>query len=317
MKKYIYIFSAALAMAACNNEEINVPGINGDDVEVKFDSNLEKFNSFVVSRLSATSFDENDEVAIYASGTGELPFTGKKTFTADASGTLAADGVKYKSEEEISFTAIYPASLCGEDESSLPQSITLSLSGDEGNQSLPDLIYATATGSKANPTATFNFERKCAKISVAVKKNGSVNLEDAELYVKVITGGTFELASQTVTATGTDAVDLELPLNEVEAFGDTYGSTIVAPQTLQAGDCIGIKLAGTETAKYATLDEALTLAAGNQYMFNITASGSSTEPESVEISIAGSIEETPWSDGGTTVDDIEMNDTAATDNGAE
>lgn len=293
MKNLTYIFAATLFMVACNNEEISSLQ-DGKNLEVKFTSNLTDYDSQVVSRLSGASFDQGDQVAIWASSTGIAPFTGKKVLTAGADGKLSStEKFTYQDDKEVSFSALYPASLCAED--SKPESITLKVEEDgNGYQSLPDLIYATATGSTADPNVNFMFKRQLAKVCVAVKNEG-VDLTDAKVFVKAKSGGVFNLTDVAVTVPADAQVqDYKIPLVTVDDFNQNtnYGSTIVAPQTLEGG-CIGIKLKEQET-KYVSFPS-IVLDRAKKYIFNITTK--KINEGDVEISIDSQVYETPWEVG--------------------
>ena len=304
MKNLTYIFAATLFMVACNNEEISSLQ-DGKNLEVKFTSNLTDYDSQVVSRLSGASFDKGDQVAIWASSEGEAPFTGREILTAGADGKLSStEKFTYKDDNEVSFSALYPASLCAED--SKPESITLNVEKDEkGYQSLPDLIYATATGSTADPNVSFMFKRQLAKVCVAVKNEG-VDLEGAEVFVKAKSGGVFNLTDVAVTVPADAQVqDYKIPLVPVTDFNQNtnYGSTIVAPQTLE-GECIGIKLKDQET-KYVSFPS-IVLDRAKKYIFNITTK--KINEGDVEISIATEISEEPWISDEVTVGEVEVDE---------
>lgn len=304
MKNLTYIFAATLFMVACNNEEISSLQ-DGKNLEVKFTSNLTDYDSQVVSRLSGARFDQGDQVAIWASSAGTAPFTGKKVLTAGADGKLSStEKFTYQDDKEVSFSALYPASLCAED--SKPESITLKVEEDgNGYQSLPDLIYATATGSTANPNVNFMFNRQLAKVCVAVKNEG-VDLTDAEVFVKAKSGGEFNLTDVSVTVPADAQVqDYKIPLITVDDFNQNtnYGSTIVAPQTLE-GECIGIKLKNQET-KYVSFPS-IVLDRAKKYIFNITTK--KINEGDVKISIATEINEEPWISDKVTVGKVEVDE---------
>ena len=303
MKNLTYIFVATLFMVACNNEEISSLQ-DGKNLEVKFTSNLTDYDSQVVSRLSGASFDQGDQVAIWAaSSEGAAPFTGREILTAGADGKLSStEKFTYKDDNEVSFSALYPASLCAED--SKPESITLNVEEDgNGYQSLPDLIYATATGSTANPNVNFMFNRQLAKVCVAVKNEG-VDLTDAEVFVKAKSGGEFNLTDVSVTVPADAQVqDYKIPLVTVADFNQNtnYGSTIVAPQTLE-GECIGIKLKDQKT-KYVSFPS-IVLDRAKKYIFNITTK--KINEDDVEIFIATEISEEPWISDEATDGEVEV-----------
>lgn len=308
MKKLTYIFAATLFMVACNNEGLVSPQ-DGENVVIKFNSNLNDYDSQVVSRLGETSFDEKDQVALWANvSEGTAPFTGREILNAGTDGSLSSDKVlTYQDDNTVFFSALYPASLCTDN--SKPVDITLNVESDgNGYQSLPDLIYATATGSAADPNVNFMFNRQLAKVCVAVKNEG-VDLEGAEVFVKAKSGGEFNLTDVSVTVPADAQVqDYKIPLVTVDDFNQNtnYGSTIVAPQTLE-GECIGIKLKDQET-KYVSFPS-IVLDRAKKYIFNITTK--KINEGDVEISIATEINEEPWisdeaTDGEVEVDDVQI-----------
>lgn len=290
MKNLTYIFAATLFMVACNNEEISSLQ-DGKNLEVKFTSNLTGYDSQVVSRVNGTSFDQGDEVAIWASSEGAAPFTGKKVLTAGEDGKLSStETFTYKDDKEVSFSALYPASLCdGTDQSD----ITLTTQTDDnGYQTLQDLLYATGKGSAGSPTVNLPFYHKGVKIDVAVKQGDGINLTDAEVFVKAKSGGVFSFANSSITPKETTATDIKIPLAVVKDFTNdvNYGSTIVAPQTLEGG-CIGIKLQGEEATKYLSYSK-IELKEGYRYCFHIDTR--KNDAGNVVISIDSQVNETPW-----------------------
>ena len=289
MKNLTYIFAATLFMVACNNEEISSLQ-DGKNLEVKFTSNLTDYDSQVVSRVNGTSFEQNDQVAIWASSAGTAPFTGKKVLTAGADGKLSStETFTYKDDNEVSFSALYPASLCTGAEQS---DITLTTQTDDnGYQTLQDLLYATGKGSAGSPTVKLPFYHKGVKIDVAVKQGENIDLTGAEVFVKAKSGGVFSFANSSITPKETTATDIKIPLADVEDFTNNvnYGSTIVAPQTLE-GECIGIRLQGKAT-KYLTYSK-IELKEGFRYCFNIDTR--KNDVGETEISIASTVSEKPW-----------------------
>lgn len=276
MKK-IYLLSCLLSLAACSKDEINSPnGSDNESVEVKFQTNLGEYGDIVASRISGNKFSEEDQIAIYASGTGEMPFTGKKTFTSDADGVLSAENVFYKSTETVNFSAFYPASLFGEDGAEKPGTKELNLSTDEptGFGNVEDVLYATGTGSSASPQVSLTFNHICTKIKVAVKAPAGLNLSGAELYLKALPNGTINMNNGSVTADGT-AQDIKFPLALTDDFSTnaTFGEAIIVPQTIGNGvDFIGLKLADGNI-NYGKTDKEIVLSPGHSYIFNVTVNG--------------------------------------------
>lgn len=300
MKNLTYIFAATLFMVACNNEEISSLQ-DGKNLEVKFTSNLTDYDSQVVSRLSGTSFDQDDEVAIWASSAGKAPFIGKKVLTAGADGKLSStETFTYQDDNEVSFSALYPASLCDGTEQS---DITLETQTVDGYQTLQDLLYATGKGSAEKPTVALSFSHKGVKIDVAVKESDAINLTGAEVFVKAKSGGVFSFANSSITPKGTTATDIKIPLVVVTDFTNNvkYGSTIVAPQTLE-GECIGIKLKDKAT-KYLSYSK-IELKEGFRYCFNIDTR--KNDVGETEISIDSQVNETPWEVDEVTTGEVEV-----------
>lgn len=305
MKNLTYIFAATLFMVACNNEEISSLQ-DGKNLEVKFTSNLTDYDSQVVSRLSGTSFNQGDEVAIWALPVDEItpPFSGIEVFKAGTDGKLSSDKTfTYKDNNEVSFSALYPASLCtGTD---IPSEITLETQTVDGYQTLQDLLYATGKGSAEKPTVELSFSHKGVKIDVAVKQGDGISLEGAEVFVKAKSGGVFSFANSSITPTGEEATDIKIPFAVVENFTNNvnYESTIVAPQILE-GECIGIKLQGKAT-KYLTYSK-IELKEGFRYCFNIDTR--KNDVGDFEISIASTVSEKPWISDAPTAGEVELDE---------
>ena len=302
MKNLTYIFAATLFMVACNNEEISSLQ-DGKNLEVKFTSNLTDYDSQVVSRVNGTSFEPNDQVAIWASSAGTAPFAGKKVLTAGENGQLSStETFTYKDDNEVSFSALYPASLCTGTEQS---DITLTTQTDDnGCKTLQDLLYATGKGSAEKPTVALSFSHKGVKIDVAVKESDAINLTGAEVFVKAKSGGVFSFAKSSITPKETTATDIKIPLAVVTDFANnnTYGSTIVAPQTLE-GECIGIKLQSETETKYVSFPK-IELKEGFRYCFHIDTR--KNDAGETEILIASTVSEEPWISDAPTAGEVEV-----------
>lgn len=303
MKNLTYIFAATLFMVACNNEEISSLQ-DGKNLEVKFTSNLTDYDSQVVSRVNGTKFEQNDQVAVWASSAGIAPFTGKQVLTVGENGQLSStETFTYKDDNKVSFSALYPASLCdGTDQSD----ITLTTQADDnGCQTLQDLLYATGTGSAGSPTVKLPFYHKGVKIDVAVKQGDGINLKDAEVFVKAKSGGVFSFANSSITPTGEEATDIKIPLVVVTDFTNNvkYGSTIVAPQTLE-GECIGIRLQGEATTKYLSYSK-IELKEGYRYCFNIDTRNNDVGETEILI-VDNQVSEEPWISGDATAGVVEV-----------
>lgn len=276
MKK-IYLLSCLLSLAACSKDEINSPnGSDNESIEVKFQTNLGEYGDIVASRISGNKFSKGDQIAIYASGTGEMPFTGKKTFTSDADGVLSAEDVFYKSTETVNFSAFYPASLFGEDGAEKPETKELNLStdGTTGFGNVEDVLYATGTGSSVSPQVSLTFNHICTKIKVAVKAPAGLNISGAELYLKALPNGTINMNDASVTANGT-AQDIKVPLVLTDDFStnDIFGEAIIVPQTIANNtDFIGLKFANG-TLNYGKTDKEIVLSPRHSYIFNVTVNG--------------------------------------------
>ena len=276
MKK-IYLLSCLLSLAACSKDEINSPnGSDNESIEVKFQTNLGEYGDIVASRISGNKFSKEDQIAIYASGTGEMPFTGKKTFTSDADGVLSAEDVFYKSTETVNFSAFYPASLFGEDGAEKPETKELNLStdGTTGFGNVEDVLYATGTGSSVSPQVSLTFNHICTKIKVAVKAPAGLNISGAELYLKALPNGTINMNDASVTANGT-AQDIKVPLVLTDDFStnDIFGEAIIVPQTIANNtDFIGLKFANG-TLNYGKTDKEIVLSPRHSYIFNVTVNG--------------------------------------------
>lgn len=274
MKK-IYLLSCLLSLAACSKDEINSPnGSDNESVEVKFQTNLGEYGDIVASRISGNKFSKEDQIAIYASGTGEMPFTGKKTFTSDADGVLSAENVFYKGTETVNFSAFYPASLFEEDGTEKPATKELNLNETTGFGNVEDVLYATGTGSSVSPQVSLTFNHICTKIKVAVKAPAGLNLSGAELYLKALPNGIINMNDGSVAADGT-AQDIKLPLALTDDFSinATFGEAIIVPQTIENGaDFIGLKLADGNI-NYGKTDKEIVLSPGHSYVFNVTVNG--------------------------------------------
>lgn len=206
--KSIHVFAVAalmMGMAACSNEE-NIPG--NEPVAAQFTSNIEVAKP--LTRVSDQNWDINNLIGITGTS-GDVQYT-NVPYRATQSGTdgrFTASAVErqiyFQNLDTVNFTAYYPYN----------EASQTKIAADTKKQSIQknfDFLYATGTGSKANPQVDLNFRHMMSKVILEVKAGTDVSFADVKKAVfglkNLVHEGTFDYADNGKTAlTGTAVTD--------------------------------------------------------------------------------------------------------------
>lgn len=290
--KYLFLGMAALAFAACNNEEV----INDGPVAAQVSAGIEG----VQTRAAGTNWDSNDQIGISCSG-GKTTYTNVLYTVSDvSSGSFASDApIYFQDLKEVTFSAYYPYAAAG---GTIEKTITATDQEAEAQKKI-DYMFATgAKASKQNPSVKFTnegdtdarFTHRMSQLSFTFNQGADTDLTNMADFT--ISGlkmeGTFNTENGTASVTNT-AQAAELKITETPSASDTYTrSLILFPQQVENGKFnLSLTLGGeTYKTELSVPNGGTDLTAGNKYTYTITVK--KTEIVVSQSSIEG------WGDGG-------------------
>lgn len=291
--KYLFLGMAALAFAACNNEEV----INDGPVAAQVSAGIEG----VQTRAAGISWDSNDQIGISCNG-GKTTYTNVLYTVSDvSSGSFASDApIYFQDLDEVTFSAYYPYTADGG--TTIEKTITAADQETVAQKKI-DYMFATgATASKQSPNVKFTnedgtdarFKHRMSQLSFTFNQGADTDLKNMTDFT--VSGlkmeGTFDTTDGTATVTGT-AGAAELKITGTPPASNTYiRSLILFPQQVVNGKFnLSLTLGGeTYKTELSVPNGGTDLTAGNKYTYTITVK--KTEIVVSQSSIEG------WDDGG-------------------
>jgi len=289
MKKTKFLMAVAavavMSLTACSNDESANSATDGLTA-AKFTANIG-----AKTRAAETAWAAGDKIGITGtSGDKNYQNVAYQTTAGGEKGTftVVADGeeIYYQNDAEVAFTAYYP------------WNSSTTITADtyvQASQSSFDFLYATGTGSKAQPDVALKFSHKMAKLVLTIVPGKGVSYAEAKAAALSLAGfknnGTFNGLTGIATATGdacaawtfagnTNETTYNAPSTDKENESVAY-SLILFPQELSADMTFTAKNIQTYTAGIG-LEEANAAAgdtdaknafvAGRQYNITVTMS---------------------------------------------
>lgn len=299
--KYLCLGMAALAFAACSNEE----ALNDGRVAAQVSAGIEG----VQTRAAGTSWDSNDQIGISCTSSGQTSYTNVLYTISDASsGSFASTTpIYFQDLEEVTFSAYYPYTANG---GTISKTIAAADQEAEAQKKI-DYMFATgAKASKASPNVKFTneentdarFKHCMSRLSFTFNKGADTDLKNMTDFT--ISGlkmeGTFNPTDGTATVTATAQV-ADLKITETPSASNTYArSLILFPQQVESGKFnLSLTLGGeTYKTELSIPQNGTALVTGNKYTYTITVN-------KTEIIVSqSSIED--WGDGGSEEGSAEM-----------
>lgn len=313
MKKIILFATAALALAACSNDDDNLGGNNGP-VEARITAGV----SGPTTRAIDNQWEADEIGVMVKSVTGTT--TGVTSVMADMyqnvkyatlalnhsnPATFAPVGASIffqDANETVTFSAYGPYQPSAVN--ALPGTggviyASTAMQRDRTQQQAFDYIFATgATASRRNPTVEFKgayaFKHKMSRLIIVVKPGDDVRMADLESPTKFALNGLkhngeFNVITGEATATG-DASDWSLTGNSFqERIPGGYSFTsIVYPQILSSALTFKATIDGQNYVNNSAIRPALK--AGMSYTYTITV-------KKTGMTVSGCTIEN-WGDGG-------------------
>lgn len=284
MKKYMIIAAAAIAMAACSNDESN------NNVDPNIISLSASIGGVTRANVDATTAQNEQFVAdksifVEAYKTGQSSTYTTGNYVTGASGTMTGTLYYPSTGENIDICAYYP-NIVSSSTTSFAVSATQTTEADYQDY---DLMYATKLTDKAkNSTHGLTFHHALSKIVVNISgTNGVTDANINSLVTAVKINGTKLTASTTIdngtiTISGTngDATDIDI----TGATSKLSQAGIIVPQTVTEGTTFITVTYNSQDYTYAIPAGGKIFAAGNVYTYSLTLSPAGLQLESTQIS---------------------------------
>ena len=307
MKKYIFLASAVVALAACSsNEEFEQIG----NCEIKLNSTL-LVQTRAAQDIQSTAFDSGAEVAVFINEDSSSPSTSYDQplqYDVEDDGSLTTTNPQYfpQNGNGVNIVAVYPFEAAQNVEVTETAAL-FSVQSDQSskdNYKASDLMVGEPTSKpvyRTTSNVTLQFKHCLSKININIKVGEGVDandLNDAIVTIYTRTNeATFDVQSGVITAVGSQgqAASPFVTVGDLTASGNGFEgmSAIIIPQDISAGShFISIATNNQTTYRY-NLPNTVNLISfepGKAYTYNLTVRKSGLTLDNTNI--------TDWDDGG-------------------
>lgn len=307
MKKYIFLASAVVALAACSsNEEFEQIG----NCEIKLNSTL-LVQTRAAQDIQSTAFDSGAEVAVFINEDSSSPSTSYDQplqYDVEDDGSLTTTNPQYfpQNGNGVNIFAVYPYEV-GQNVEVTETAAPFSVQSDQSskdNYKASDLMVGEPTSKpvyRTTSNVTLQFKHCLSKININIKVGDGVDandLNDAIVTIYTRTNeATFDVQSGVITAVNSQA-QASTPFvraGNLTASGNGFEgmSAIIIPQDISAGSqFITIDTNNQTTYRYSlpTAVNLISFESGKAYTYNLTVRKSGLTLDSTTI--------TDWDDGG-------------------
>ena len=307
MKKYIFLASAVVALAACSsNEEFEQIG----NCEIKLNSTL-LVQTRAAQNIQSTAFDSGAEVAVFINEDSSSPstsYTQPLQYNVEDDGSLTTTNPQYfpQNGNGVKIYAVYPFEV-GQNVEVTETAAAFSVQSDQSskdNYKASDLMVGETTSKpvyRTTDNVTLQFKHCLSKININIKVGEGVDANDLDgarvtIYTKT-NDATFDVQSGVITAVGSQgqAASPFVTVGDLTASGNGFEgmSAIIIPQDISAGShFISIATNNQTTYRY-NLPNTVNLISfepGKAYTYNLTVRKSGLTLDNTNI--------TDWDDGG-------------------
>ena len=307
MKKYLFLASAVVALAACSsNEEFEQIG----NCEIKLNSTL-LVQTRAAQDIQSTAFDSGAEVAVFINEDSSSPSTSYDQplqYDVEDDGSLTTTNPQYfpQNGNGVNIVAVYPFEAAQNVEVTETAAL-FSVQSDQSskdNYKASDLMVGEPTSKpvyRTTDNVTLQFKHCLSKININIKVGDGVDandLNDAIVTIYTRTNeATFDVQSGVITAVGSQgqAASPFVTVGDLTASGNGFEgmSAIIIPQDISAGSqFITIDTNNQTTYRY-NLPNTVNLISfepGKAYTYNLTVRKSGLTLDNTNI--------TDWDDGG-------------------
>lgn len=251
MKKIYFFAAAALALAACSNDDKYAD--NGP-VAAQITANI---GESTMSRATGTAWDKGDKIGITTfreneQGVNESKYVNMEYITENADGVFTGTPMYFQDKTKpVDFVAYYPFTGTQGEAPSPIEAVTSAENQTAINQPKIDFLYdhrKSITGS--NPKVNFVFSHRMSKLTFTFKNGTGADVSKITSYaVEGLTlTGSFNPADGTATASG-DAATLTME-NVTVTNGASVPSLIVFPQNT-GGKTVNLHIYTNDNQHYA------------------------------------------------------------------
>lgn len=231
MRKIYFFAAAALALAACSNDD---EPVNNGPVAVQITATI---GESTLTRASNTSWAENDKIGITTfrdneQGDNESKYVNMEYTTINADGVFTGEPMYFQDKTKpVDFIAYYPFT---GNQGTAPGTITAKTSAaNQTDKTQPkiDFLYDHRKSIKGdNPKVNFVFSHRMSKLTFTFKNGTGADVSKITSYaIEGLTlTGSFDPATGTATASG-DAATLTMD-NVTVANEVSVPSLIIFPQ---------------------------------------------------------------------------------------
>jgi hypothetical protein len=282
MKKYILVLGTACLLFACGKETSD-----SSPAEIRF--NL----SYPVTRATATAFEANDAVSLYAvqwEGETQYPLqiggnylnNEKLTFNGT---TWTPERTLYWSDQPCDFYALYPYQTPVESVEQYP--FSLALDQNDGGYEVSDLLFAKAEQvSRSNGPVNLQFKHMMSKMVVNLVKGDQFEGEIPDDVVAHIYNTTTSCTVNWQTGSVEKDVFGAKQTLTMKKFSNEHFEAVVVPQNLEKRTpLIELTMGGIAYL----LETSLSFRPGYVHTITVTLN-TSPDQEQIEISIDPGIE---------------------------
>lgn len=278
MKKIFVYTASALVLTACGSE---APIANEDsDVATTITARIGESNT----RVSDNLWTDGDKIGISTEGNDNEDYTNVEYTVSDKQiGSFTGDPIYFRNRtSDVTFRAYYPFTVSSD--------ITDGVISGNTATAAKDYLWASTTGSKANPSITFNFAHKMSQVTLTfVDGNGSSAAKISGYTIRGLKQeGTFNTNDGTAQAIAT-ASAADRIVSQLSVVSNSHVNPVIFyPQDAAEGSVtLEVMLEGSRYVCNLPFKDNK-LASGNNYLFTVKVNKSG-------ISVAGSTIE-GWTD---------------------
>lgn len=282
MKKIYFFAAAALALAACDNDDKYA---DNEPVAAQITANI---GNSISSRAAGTAWATGDKIGITTLRGSESKYVNMEYTTEKADGVFTGTPMYFQdAQAEVTFTAYYPFTGTEGTAPGIVENNTRAEQQTLENQPTFDYLWDSRVGKKGQPNINFEFAHKMSKITMTFQDGEGTHVSKITSYSfdGLVLEGTFDPATGEAKAKEMASETLTLNVENVIS-GSARPSIIVYPQTT-AGQVVLHIVKDGQTYKCELAFAGGKLEAGTDYQYTIKLNKTGAEVTNSEIH--------PWS----------------------
>ena len=246
------VAAAATLFGGCEKESDNT--VDNTPVAARITSTIDD----MATRAVNTAWTAGDAIGV-SGKSGEKPYVNVKYVTTAGDGKFTAvndagkdNNIYFQNGNDVTFTAYYPYDGANGTDPGTNGVIAKTITADDQSaekQPQIDFLFATATGSSANPDVKFQFRHCMSRLVLNfLPGNGITSLCDLEYTISNLAfQGTFDTGTGETQMTETGSLTLSVPYDA----SAMYSTLIVFPQQAFSAD---IRIAMNNADYTGTID---------------------------------------------------------------